>query len=620
MKVGYSFEGLVNRVTAVDESAVHKTGDETIAGLKTFSTCPATTGVQGTANTHLTRRDFVVAELDKKVNLTGNSTITGNVTVTGTLKGILYHSSGYFNFANFNSLYGDGRLQGYFREHDSGTETGFLGFLLEHRDATGAATGKQIDIVMNGNYVYHTGRPPSATAVGAYSKAESDARYVNLTGAQTIGGAKTFSSNLTAPAFLSSAVQNTAVNATTRKDYVDAEIAKQVAKTGDTMTGPLVVNTSSNYPVMLKSTTVGVVTPQYLTGVDSAGNQRWYVGQGSGNSADVLLYSAGHAAYVRVEEDKVSFSKDPVSLAVQGTAAGSLVRRDYLQEETVGQTPQRAVPIPGSMNLNTFLSPGIWYQDSNANAISGSNYPTLQAGVLTVEKTAGVIQTYKVYNSSLTFTRAYYNSVWTPWVSNFNANYPPNPTQVGAVSLVGNDLKSGQLIVQHSTLPLVMRSTTPGLENSSYLLSQTSSGVSRWYVGQANAGNEEVVLHNYSVNTNIRLSADAVIANRALQDNTGTTFTTGRLPTAAQGNSNVVQGQHSVVGTYIFATLKPTAGSTANPGTNVSGVNLHPCGAAAYTENRAWVLAGTWMCMGAFNAPNSDDSWDDRATLWFRVA
>lgn len=620
MKVGYSFEGLVNRVTAVDESAVHKTGDETVAGLKTFTSCPASSGVQGTAGTHLTRRDFVLAELNKKVDLTGNSTITGNVTVTGTLTGMLYHKSGYFNFANFSSFYGGGRLQGYFREHDSGTETGFLGLLLEHRDAAGAATGKQIDIVMNGNYVYHTGRPPSATAVGAYSKAESDARYVNLTGAQTIGGAKTFSSNLTAPAFLSSAVQNTAVNATTRKDYVDAEIAKQVAKTGDTMTGPLIVNTSSNYPVMFKSTTVGVVTPQYLTGVDSAGDQRWYVGQGAGNSADVLLYSAGHAAYVRVEADKVSFSKDPVSLAVQGTAAGSLVRRDYLQEEIVGQTPQRAVPIPGSLDLNTFLSPGIWYQDSNANAISGRNYPTLQAGVLIIEKTAGVIQTYKVYNSSLTFTRAYYNSVWTSWASNFNTSYPPNSTQVGAVALSGNDLKVGQLIVAHESLPLVMRSTATGFTQSNYLLGQDSAGAGRWYVGQATGGNSEAAFHNYILNTTLRLSAGAVIASKPLQDNTGTTFTTGRLPTAAQGNSNVVQGQHSVVGSYIFATLKPTAGSTANPGTNVSGVNLHPCGAGQYTENRAWVLAGTWMCMGAFNASNSDDSWDDRATLWFRVA
>lgn len=132
MKVGYSFEGLVNRVTAVDESAVHKTGDETVAGLKTFTSCPASSGVQGTAGTHLTRRDFVLAELNKKVDLTG---------------------------------------------------------------------------------------------------------------AQTIGGAKTFSSNLTAPAFLSSAEQNTAANAATRKDYVDAELAKKLNLTGGTLTGNLTAPT-----------------------------------------------------------------------------------------------------------------------------------------------------------------------------------------------------------------------------------------------------------------------------------------------------------------------------------------------------------------------------------------
>jgi len=82
MKVGYSFEGLVNKLLLVDASAVHKAGDETVAGLKTFSTCPATSAVQGASGGHLTRRDFVQAELNKKLNLTGG-TIDGGLTVTG---------------------------------------------------------------------------------------------------------------------------------------------------------------------------------------------------------------------------------------------------------------------------------------------------------------------------------------------------------------------------------------------------------------------------------------------------------------------------------------------------------------------------------------------------------
>ena len=53
----------------------------------------------------------------------------------------------------------------------------------------------------------------------------------------------TMTGDLTAPKFLMSAAQSTAVNASTRKDYVDSAIAAgdalQVSKSGDTMTGGL---------------------------------------------------------------------------------------------------------------------------------------------------------------------------------------------------------------------------------------------------------------------------------------------------------------------------------------------------------------------------------------------
>lgn len=90
--------------------------------------------------------------------------------------------------------------------------------------------------------------------------------------------------------------------------------------------------------------------------------------------------------------------------------------------------------------------------------------------------------------------------------------------------------------------------------------------------------------------------------------------------TAAAGNLNIVQGQHSVVGSYIFAALNPTQNaSTCNPGSTVAGAHLYPAACADWSQNRAWNFQGTWMCMGFADA-NNDDRWDDRATLWFRVA
>lgn len=91
---------------------------------------------------------------------------------------------------------------------------------------------------------------------------------------------------------------------------------------------------------------------------------------------------------------------------------------------------------------------------------------------------------------------------------------------------------------------------------------------------------------------------------------------------AAQGNLSMVQGRHSEVGTYMHATLNPFAGygGTMNPGSVVAGSALHPSGSSPFSENRGWALPGTWMCVGAINAGNTDNDWDDYSTLWFRVA
>ncbi|AWH15325.1 tail fiber protein [Aeromonas phage 14AhydR10PP] len=282
-----------------------------------------------------------------------------------------------------------------------------------------------------------------------------------------------------------------------------------------------------------------------------------------------------------------------------------------------GQTPAMAIAIPASMDLNTFLSAGIWYQGSNAQAISGANYPSPQAGVLLVYKTAGVRQEYHVYGQNLSFTRAYYEGRWTGWSKIYNTYTPPTSAEVGAVSLNGNDLKAGQMVIQHDSLPLALRSTSGGYSQSNYIRGQDSGGEGRWYVGQANAGNPTAVFHCYHTNTNIQLAADAVIASKTLRDNSGTTFTTGRLPTAAQGNSDVVEGAYNVVGAYVLAANVTT--TKQSHGQTVAGSSLRPTscwefGIASYN------LPGTWRCMGDITKGNGDGNYDDQTTLWIRVA
>jgi hypothetical protein len=72
---------------SIDPATLVKlTGDQTIAGLKTFSTNPRSSATQGTNATDLTRKDYVDAQRDTRVAKSGD-TVTGTLTVNGTING-----------------------------------------------------------------------------------------------------------------------------------------------------------------------------------------------------------------------------------------------------------------------------------------------------------------------------------------------------------------------------------------------------------------------------------------------------------------------------------------------------------------------------------------------------
>jgi len=76
--------------------------------------------------------------------------------------------------------------------------------------------------------------------------------------------------------------------------------------------------------------------------------------------------------------------------------------------------------IPGSIDLNTYRTTGFYTQNANADAASGSNYPTANAGILQVindDYGNGVhtTQLYSQYSSTNYYHRTYYNGTWTGW-------------------------------------------------------------------------------------------------------------------------------------------------------------------------------------------------------------
>ncbi|MGL4735673.1 MAG: pyocin knob domain-containing protein [Enterovibrio sp.] len=94
-------------------------------------------------------------------------------------------------------------------------------------------------------------------------------------------------------------------------------------------------------------------------------------------------------------------------------------------------------------NLNDLKTPNVYHQSANASASTALNYPELSAGSLVVYQAAGVIQEYRVYNSSRVYTRANYNSTsWSAWSKTYNTANKPTSSELGAVNKAGDTMSS----------------------------------------------------------------------------------------------------------------------------------------------------------------------------------
>lgn len=102
--------------------------------------------------------------------------------------------------------------------------------------------------------------------------------------------------------------------------------------------------------------------------------------------------------------------------------------------------------IPGGSDLNTYTTTGIYHQNSNANASSGTNYPVPYSGVLEVKHLGATFfyQTYTSYNGGSSssynnvFVRTYYNGNWSSWRRLLQNNDIPSTPTLQQVTTAGN--------------------------------------------------------------------------------------------------------------------------------------------------------------------------------------
>ncbi|HHQ4582828.1 TPA: phage tail protein [Aeromonas hydrophila] len=347
-------------------------------------------------------------------------------------------------------------------------------------------------------------------------------------------------------------------------------------------------------------------------------------------------------------------------------------------------TMTNAIPL-SKEDLNTIISPGVYRQDSDANAALVLNYPEAKSGSLTVTGGAGVQQRYHVYNTSRIYTRAQYNTgAFTPWARDYNTLNKPTADDVGLGKLSNKAasydatadtyaLRDGSGDLQSRTLRtnLVDEQRMVGAVafrvdygNDSYLRYCASPAAFRnWLNNELSLWNVALRLtvtdqNNPGVELHIPgktavmsyLTADAVyrIANSngsggayfarmaldssgnvsfpgTVSDGSGRCYSPGNPPhnshnhTAAQGNQDIVAGGWGQIGTHMMAAVIPGHSGAMNPTATIAGSSLRPANCSEWGQNRDWALPGTWKCLG-FVTDNSDDRWDDRTTLWIRIA
>jgi hypothetical protein len=119
-------------------------------------------------------------------------------------------------------------------------------------------------------------------------------------------------------------------------------------------------------------------------------------------------------------EDNTVSSADILNNTVTETdISDSFVARDSSLLDGIDSTRilTQKSDIWGWVNLNTYTITGLYHQNTNANASSGTNYPVALAGMLEVVKDGAMVyQKYSTYdNAHNVYVRTYYNGTWYAW-------------------------------------------------------------------------------------------------------------------------------------------------------------------------------------------------------------
>ena len=369
--------------------------------------------------------------------------------------------------------------------------------------------------------------------------------------------------------------------AATRKDYVDSAIAagdaRQVSKTGDTMTGPLTISNSA---------------PIFTLNETDTGKNWLLVADGDGCRFQ-MDNTVGRKAWDVNPAGTVSIY-DPMSITAQGGNGGSLTRKDYVDGQVATRAPMAHTHTVAAI---TDLKPQAANAAANTIALRDSEADVHARLIRTTYgdefEIRGAIA-FRANNSTDNYTR-----------------YCSNPVAVR------NWLKGAQTEWRMNWRAYIEDPAYPMTEyhipgRAAVITCLTSDGAYRIASsnGAGGATNDRLVLD----------TAGSLYTSGVVFENGQRVYSPNNPPhyshnhTAAQGNADIVADGYGQIGTYGFFY---NLGAEASVGTQRSGSTLRWSGAR--DKSTANVNPpGTWKCVG--HAKPNGYAEGEACTLWIRVA
>ena len=176
---------------------------------------------------------------------------------------------------------------------------------------------------------------------------------------------------------------------------------------------PFILDNSDTAHIQIKN--ASYATQLYIGGWTTANSNN--ISRIRNSSGNLHIDSAANGnLYLNHYSSGVVYARGNTVWHAGNDGSGSGLDADLFDGLNSASYFKKGSDIPGGQNLNSYTSNGFFHQNANSQAQSGSNYPSGNAGMLSVTADGVMVyQTYHQYNGNAYYHRSYYNGTWYPW-------------------------------------------------------------------------------------------------------------------------------------------------------------------------------------------------------------